>query len=140
MLNCPVLIVEDDPNVLKLIQLSLNRLLGEAAIVIANDGIAALQLLHDYTPQVIVLDSGLVQLSSADLLHHILTRPHLDKTRLLLITAVPMRRATTGLDRVSGVLTKPIRPRELEYVVAQLLDIRVMPVANSPYADPKPSP
>ena len=119
--NCRVLIVEDDPNLMLVMQTVLRRIVDGAAIATARNYAETVQVLNDCTPQFVILESTMPGMSASTLIHHILAQPKLDSTRIVLISLVPMRRASTGLSRIAEVLVKPIRPRELEYVLTRLL-------------------
>ncbi len=115
----PVLIVEDDPDLLTMFRTILRRTVRPELILTANGGDAALRLLETQTPAVILLDLAMPHTSGNDVIHYILSQPRLDTSRIVVVTAVPMRLSVEGLARVSDVLTKPISPRDLESAVAR---------------------
>jgi CheY-like chemotaxis protein len=115
----PVLIVEDDPDLLTMFKTILRRTVRPELILTANGGDAALRILEEQTPAVVLLDLAMPHVSGNDVIHYILSQPRLDTSRIVVVTAVPMRLSVEGLARVSDVLTKPISPRDLESAVAR---------------------
>jgi CheY-like chemotaxis protein len=115
----PVLIVEDDPDLLTMFKTILRRTVRPELILTANGGDAALRNLKAQTPSVVLLDLAMPHVSGNDVIHYVLSQPRLDSSRIVVVTAVPMRLSVEGLARVSDVLTKPISPRDLENAVAR---------------------
>ncbi len=115
----PVLIVEDDPDLLTMFKTILRRTVRPELILTANGGDAALRVLQEQTPAVVLLDLAMPHVSGNDVIHYVLSQPRLDTSRIVVVTAVPMRLSVEGLARVSDVLTKPISPRDLENAVAR---------------------
>jgi len=115
----PVLIVEDDADLLTMFKTILRRTVQPDLILTANGGDAALHILEERTPAVVLLDLAMPHVSGNDVIHYILSQPRLDATKIVVVTAVPMRLSVEGLARVSDVLTKPISPRDLEKAVSR---------------------
>src|SRR5579859_1592064 len=114
-----ILIVEDDPDLLTMFRTILRRTVRPELILTANGGDAALRVLQEQTPAVVLLDLAMPHVSGNDVIHYVLSQPRLDASRIVVVTAVPMRLSVEGLARVSDVLTKPISPRDLESAVAR---------------------
>jgi len=116
----PVLVVEDDADLLALFKTVLKRSLNAGQILTASGGEAAIKILAETTPAVIVLDLAMPHVNGNDVIHYILSQPRLDLTRIVVVTAVPMRLSVEGLARVSDVLVKPVNPHDLEHAVSRL--------------------
>ena len=115
----PVLIIEDDSDLLFMFKTILQRSISEENILTANGGEAGLAYLSEHTPSVIVLDLAMPHINGNDVIHYILSQSRLDDAKIIVVTAVPMRLSVEGLARVSAVLTKPVSPKELEQTVAR---------------------
>jgi len=115
----PVLIVEDDTDLLFMFKTILQRSISAENILTAAGGEAGVALLAKHTPSVIVLDLAMPHINGNDVIHFILSQPHLDDAKIIVVTAVPMRLSVEGLARVSAVLTKPVAPRDLEQTVTR---------------------
>lgn len=113
----PVLIVEDDIDLLFMFKTIIQRSISADLILTANGGEEGVALLAEHVPSVIVLDLAMPHINGNDVIHYILSDPRLDESRIIVVTAVPMRLSVEGLARVSAVLTKPVSPRELDQIV-----------------------
>jgi DNA-binding response OmpR family regulator len=117
-----VLVVEDEPDVSRLIQHSLKRN-EQFEILIAHSGYDALQAVADQPPQIIILDLNLPVVSGTEVCRILRQRPSTAGIPILMLTA----RASEN-DRVAGLemgaddyMTKPFSPRELDARVKALL-------------------
>ncbi|MCC7447008.1 MAG: response regulator [Anaerolineae bacterium] len=113
-----ILIVDDDLGHLQLMQLALNHL--GCPIHTARSAVLALQILNDETPAVILLDIAMPELSGEDLLYGIKNNPRFATTKILLVTAVPMRVSQEMRALVEGVLPKPFDLDKLERLVFRM--------------------
>ncbi len=118
----PILIVEDEADLLTLFKLTLRQHAFTNPILTANGGRAAIQVLHEQTPAVVLLDLAMPQVNGNDVLLYMLSEPRLDQTRVVVVTAVPMRLSDEVAIRVNQTLIKPVGSRELETAVAQALN------------------
>jgi DNA-binding response OmpR family regulator len=113
-----ILVIDDEPNVRDIARGYLER---EGFMVSsANSGGAGLQLILETSPQLVVLDLMLPEMSGLEILKRL--RPH-NKTPILFLTA-----RGEEFDRVLGLelgaddyLTKPFSPRELVARVKAIL-------------------
>ena len=117
-----VLVVEDEPDVSRLIQHSLKRN-EQFEILVAHSGYDALQAVADQPPQIIILDLNLPVVSGTEVCRILRQRPSTAGIPILMLTA----RASEN-DRVAGLemgaddyMTKPFSPRELDARVKALL-------------------
>lgn len=109
--GCRLLIVEDDPDIARLIELHLADL--QCEIVSATDGLAGFRLAQESRFDLVILDLGLPSLDGLEVCRRLRLQPYY--TPILILTA---RAAET--DRVRGFetggddyLTKPFSVREL---------------------------
>ena len=116
--NAPILVVDDDPKILQLVRMYLER--EGFAVVTATDGMAAVAAIRERPPRLMVLDVMLPALDGFAVLRA--ARADTDLPVLMLSA----RGSTT--DRVSGIasgaddyLPKPFSPAELVVRVKALL-------------------
>ncbi|RMF27267.1 MAG: DNA-binding response regulator [Cyanobacteria bacterium J083] len=116
-----ILIVEDEPEIAELIELTLAREGFE--VVVTYDGIAALELVSQQEPDLIVLDLMLPKLDGLEVCTRIRQRLGQKDPYILMLTA-----RGEEIDRVIGLstgaddyLVKPFSPRELVARVRALL-------------------
>ncbi|MDY7015428.1 MAG: response regulator transcription factor [Cyanobacteriota bacterium] len=116
-----ILIVEDEPEIAKLIQQTLER--EGFSCEIAEDGLQALETFSNQQPDLIVLDLMLPGLDGLEVCTRIRQKPHLKDPYILMLTA-----RGEEIDRVIGLstgaddyLVKPFSPRELAARVRALL-------------------
>lgn len=116
-----ILIVEDEPEIAKLIQLSLEK--EGFSCQISRDGLNALRLIQEQQPDLIILDLMLPGLDGLELCARIRQKPGAKDPYILMVTA-----KGEEIDRVIGLstgaddyLVKPFSPRELVARVRALL-------------------
>jgi DNA-binding response OmpR family regulator len=116
--RAPILVVDDDPKILQLVRMYLER--EGFAVASASDGLAALASIREHPPRLVVLDLMLPALDGVA----VLRAARADSDLPVLILSA---RGTTS-DRVSGIangaddyLPKPFSPAELVVRVKALL-------------------
>ncbi|MDY6785445.1 MAG: response regulator transcription factor [Cyanobacteriota bacterium] len=116
-----ILIVEDEPEIAKLIQQTLEREGFSCGIV--EDGLQALETFSTQHPDLIILDLMLPELDGLEVCTRIRQKSHLKDPYILMLTA-----RGEEIDRVIGLstgaddyLVKPFSPRELVARVRALL-------------------
>ena len=121
MLRPDVLVVEDDPDIRKLLRKYLGRLGLE--VVEAGTGRAALGLLAEATPRLVCLDLMLPESSGYQICEHIRATPRLRAVPVLVISArsTPTDRATAEELGANAYLIKPVRWESFSRTVEQLL-------------------
>lgn len=109
-MNIKVLIAEDDPKIINLIRLYLER--EGMAVVCASDGRDAVRLFDEVNPDLLILDIMMPEMDGLEVLKYI-RRNHF--TPIILLTA-----RDDELDKIIGLeigaddyVTKPFSPREL---------------------------
>ncbi len=121
MMSTPsILIVDDKPDLLDLFTASLRRL--PYRLITATSGDAALEILEQETPALILLDIAMPRTSGLEVLHQIRQVPRLDATRIIIVTAVPSRVEREDANLFDRLIAKPITPRALEQAVIEVLD------------------
>ena len=116
-----ILVVEDEPDIRKLVHYNLVQ--ERLQTVEAEDGEKALRLLEREKPDLIILDLMLPGLSGLEICKRVRERPETARIPILMLTA-----KASEADRVVGLemgaddyLTKPFSPRELVARVKAIL-------------------
>ena len=116
--DAPILVVDDDPKILQLVRMYLER--EGFTVATALDGVAALAAIRDRTPRLVILDLMLPRLDGMEVLRA--ARAESDVAVLVLSA-----RGSTA-DRIAGIasgaddyLPKPFSPAELVVRVKALL-------------------
>jgi two-component system phosphate regulon response regulator PhoB len=116
-----ILVVDDEPDLLELVRLSLVE--AGHSVTTAASGQEAIEALRRSTPDLLVLDLMLPDMSGTEVCRHLRSRPELDGVLVLMLTA-----KSEEVDRVVGFelgaddyVTKPFSPRELALRVRALL-------------------
>ncbi len=120
MIAPPILIVDDETDLLDLFSVMLRRL--PYPVVTASSGEAALRILQQTTPVLIILDIAMAYPNGLDILRHTRADSRFNATKIMILTAVPGRVAKTDADLADLMLAKPVSARELEQTVVNLLD------------------
>ena len=128
-----VLIVDDEPNIV----ISLQFLMQQAGFVVrlAADGVAALALIAERPPDLVLLDIMLPRLDGWEVCRRIRANPAWQPMKVLLLTAkgrdVDVEKGLAlGAD---GYVTKPFSTRELVQMVQGMLaeETAVSPPTNN---------
>jgi len=121
-----VLVVDDEADIAQLIKLTLERA-GDATVDIAATGDAALQLVRQAPPDLMILDLNLPAIDGTEVCRLVRARPATAALPIIMLTA-----RTAESDRVSGLdlgaddyITKPFSLRELAARVRAVLRRRV---------------
>ena len=113
-----VLVVEDSTTMRQLICLALKKIQG-IVLVEAKDGKDALAKLGEITPDLLLTDLNMPEMDGFSLIAELRTRPQFAKLPVLVLTtagAIEDQARAKSLN-VTGYVTKPIRPAELEMTV-----------------------
>ena len=131
-LQKPILIVEDDPDTVRLIRLYLER--DGHRVIESGDGINGLRLALTESPQLVVLDMMLPGLDGLTICEKL--RDESDVPIIMLTARVEESDRLTGLDSgADDYITKPFSPRELAARIRAVLR-RTSP-KKEPLASPK---
>lgn len=117
-LSSKILVVDDDPNVVELIRLYLERDGNE--VLIANDGVAGLELAREELPDLIVLDLMMPRMDGMEVCRTL--RAESSVPVVMLTAMVEEDDRLAGLDLgADDYVTKPFSPRELAARVRAVL-------------------
>lgn len=116
-----IVVVEDDPDVLALVEHKLTR--GGHEVTTASDGVAGLALIESTRPDLVVLDWMMPRMNGLEVCQAVRADPDLDATRVMMLTAKAqeqdvVRAFASGAD---DYLSKPFSPAELLTRVTALL-------------------
>lgn len=123
-MNKKVLIVDDEPNIIILMEQALEELEDEyeVELLTANNGLDALEKIKDEQPDLVFLDVMMPKMSGFEVCEIVKKQLHLDQIYIIMLTAKGQE-----LDKQSGMavgadlyMTKPFRPKE---VLAKALEI-----------------
>jgi CheY-like chemotaxis protein len=123
MLQNSILIVEDDPNICELIQLTLDK--GEYSFVSADTGSEALHKIAGEKPDLVILDILMPEPDGWKVYETIRRDPALSQTRVLILTALPIKPdilAEKHLLPADRFMTKPFELDDLRMAVRDLLE------------------
>lgn len=109
-----VMVIEDDPEMVELLQLLLRRRAIQVVPILASeDGVAALERLK---PDLVLLDLMMPKVSGWDIYQHMQASPELCEIPIMILSV--QTRKTSELhgqhfDAAAGYFTKPFRPQLL---------------------------
>lgn len=117
-----VLLVDDDPEIRKLLASSFSRLGFEVSQ--AADGRTAIKRLEEVRPTLLCIDLMLPESSGYDICEHVLKTPSLQGLPIVMISAraMPEDRAQAEELGVRVYLTKPFTQAQLKGAVEQALE------------------
>lgn len=129
-----VLIVDDEPNIVTLIKLSLNGL--DANIVCAYDGFEGLQKVYEEKPNIIILDLMMPKMSGYDVYDKLKSSETTRNIPVIVLTAKSdvSKRINKLLVNKDMFMSKPFDPIELETNIKLLLSSKedVHPITKLP--------
>ena len=119
-----ILIVDDDPKNVKLMRL----ILGSSGyeLLSADNGTAAIEMVDQHQPDVLLLDVMMPGLNGYEVTRHIKGNPETESIPIILVTALDGREdKLRGMDAgAEEFLTKPVNPVEIETRVASMLKLK----------------
>jgi signal transduction histidine kinase len=117
-----ILVVEDNPDIIRLVHMSLRQ---NFKVLAAEDGLKGLELAQRLRPNLVITDYMMPGIDGMELARRLRADPSLKAAPIIMLTA----RGDVE-DRVSGMesgvnlyLTKPFHPKELLQIVRTLLNI-----------------
>lgn len=114
-----VLIVDDEPGLLNLFTNLLNRLECEAVAV--RSGGQALDVLAQETPDLLILDLAMPDITGFDVLQAVRDTPRLDRMRVMILTARPNLVPEVEAMGIDGWMAKPVLPGDFIDEVTAIL-------------------
>ncbi|HUU82840.1 MAG TPA: response regulator [Phycisphaerae bacterium] len=123
---CKVLIVEDNPQNLELLEVYMEDLQPEVTTLPAVNGVEALEMVDRHKPDLILLDIMMPKMSGFEVCRHLKSNPETRDIFVVMITALnetgDIERATEcGAD---DYLTKPVDRKALVKLVRSMLQAR----------------
>lgn len=104
-----VMIVDDEQGLLQLFGSLIKR--QGYSVIEASGGEAAIKILNDTTPDLLVLDLAMPKISGRDVLAYINDTPRLDTMKVMVLTALgPGAIQDKALERADRWINKPVRP------------------------------
>lgn len=119
MMSETLLVVEDDFASYTLYEQILQPLGVE--VMVATDGLAALEALEQSSPRVVVLDILLPEVDGSHVLDYIHTAPHLAETHTCIITAHSQYKPLLHLRPGDVFIVKPATPQTIREVITRML-------------------
>ena len=120
-MNYKVLVIDDEPMSRALLRLTLQE--NDFDVMEANDGLAALTMIGQQQPDLIIVDVVMPSLSGLDLCRIVRQNNQLEAIPILIVSAKAQVEAVRAGMRAGAThyLTKPISRRELMRIVTDLL-------------------
>ncbi|MBN1680205.1 MAG: response regulator [Anaerolineae bacterium] len=115
-----VLIVDDEPGLLRLFSGLVERL--DCETLQASGGVAALNILEQEVPDLLILDLAMPEVSGHEVLQHVRSMPHLDSMKVMILTARPNMVPEIEELGIDLWVSKPIMPQDFLDAVETLLD------------------
>jgi len=115
-----VLIVDDEPGMLKLFADLVERL--DCEVLRADGGAVAMEILDQETPDLLILDLAMPEVSGFDVLRYVRSVPRLAAMKVMILTARPSTIPEAGVLGIDYWVTKPVLPSDFIDAVAQALD------------------
>lgn len=118
-----VLVVDDDPSILRVVEVQLQR--NGFQVMTAADGPAALKILRDCVPAVIILDVMMPGMSGYDVCQEVKQSPRLEKVPVIFLTAKgsPQDYRTGMAAGAVMYMVKPFSPEKLLQVVQMMAGV-----------------
>jgi len=116
-----ILIVEDNPQNMRLVEMALS---AESYFLLeATNGEEAFEIAKQERPDLIIMDVQLPKMSGLEVTRKLREIPEFNRTPIIAVTAYAMKGdEEKALDAgCSGYLSKPIRARELPNLIAKML-------------------
>ena len=117
-----VLIVEDEEGLLHLFAALVERL--DYRTLQAIGGADAIDLLGQHTPDLMILDIAMPEVSGTDVLAYVVTQPRLDAMQVMVLTALGSMLDIGALsERVATWIKKPIMPADFQNIVRRTVNL-----------------
>ncbi|WP_377477967.1 MAG: response regulator [Microcoleus anatoxicus] len=122
-----VLIVDDEPNILILMEQALEKLEDEddVELITAKNGLEALELIQEEKPDLVFLDVMMPKMSGLEVCNTVKNELKMDNVYIIMLTAKGQE-----YDKQSGMavganlyMTKPFRPKEVLQKAREVLGL-----------------
>ena len=114
-----MLIVDDEPGLLRLFSGLVERLDCEA--IAASGGVEAKDILDHETPDLMILDLAMPEVSGYDVLRYVRSVPRLDIMKVMILTARPNMVPEVEALGIDCWVSKPIMPTDFLDIVDEIL-------------------
>lgn len=114
-----VLIVDDEPGLLRLFSNLVQRL--ECETLLAPSGAVAIDILEQTTPDLLILDLALPEVSGYDVLQYVRRIPRLETMKVMILTARPNLIPEVEALGIDCWVAKPVMPKEFLALVSAIL-------------------
>ncbi len=114
-----ILIVDDEPGLLRLFSNLIERL--NCDIIQANGGALALDILDEMTPNLLILDLAMPEVSGYDVLQYVRSIPRLDHMKVMILTARPNMVPEVEALGIDCWVAKPVMPSDFLVIVDEIL-------------------
>ena len=114
-----VLVVDDEPGLLRLFTGLVQRLNCDAIAV--DSGVMALDVLDQETPDLLILDLAMPEVSGFDVLQYVRSIPRLDDMKVMILTARPNMVAEVERLGIDCWVAKPVMPNDFLDIVSDVL-------------------
>jgi CheY-like chemotaxis protein len=116
-----VLIVDDEKGLLTLFE----RLVAQLGcdVMKTDNGRGALHILYGETPDLLILDLAMPEISGFEVLRFVAEEPRLDTMRVMILTAAGPGQAPEDINgRIDSWITKPVLPTDFMQQVRAMLE------------------
>ena len=118
----PLVLVVDNEKGLLILFSSLVQRMGYEVLQ-AESGMAALAILEQQTPDLMILDLAMPEMTGFDVLREVITMPHLNRLPVMVLTATSFGPAPEDVKhRIGAWVTKPVHPETFNATVRELLE------------------
>jgi CheY-like chemotaxis protein len=118
----PLVLVVDNEEGLLILFSSLAQRLGYQVLQ-ADSGMAALEILEQQTPDLMILDLAMPEMTGFDVLREVIPMSHLDSMRVMVLTATSLGPAPEDVAfRIDEWVTKPVHPDAFKAAVRALVE------------------
>lgn len=115
-----VLVVDDEPGLLRLFTALIERL--NCRVIAADGGEAALDILDEITPDLLILDLAMPEKNGYQVLQYVRSIPRLGNMKVMILTARPNMVPEVEALGIDCWVSKPVMPHDFLEIVSQVLD------------------
>ncbi|WP_013322946.1 response regulator [Gloeothece verrucosa] len=128
-MNKKILIVDDEPNILILMEQVLEKLEDDyqVELLTANDGKKALEIIQEEKPNLVFLDVMMPKMSGLEVCQFVKTNPEINNVYIIMLTAKGQEfEKKTGMAVGADLyMTKPFKPKEILIKAMEILEIEI---------------
>jgi DNA-binding response OmpR family regulator len=120
LMTATILLVDDERDLLELLTAVLRR--HSYNIATARSAKQAFEYMENETPDLIILDVAMPEMSGTEMLRSLREDPRYSGVKVILLTAIPGVVTAEDAALADRVFAKPLTVRELESIVAEVLN------------------